>query len=144
MTAYSMTPYNTFIAKSRYSRYLDDKGRREHWNETVARYFDFMEKHLAEKQKYTLTKELRNELEQAVVALDVVPSMRAVMTAGPALERQNVANWWCSDWNYKEATTQLKAYQEAMQKAIDFIEACAAQPAKAAKVNATKRTAKKK
>ena len=41
-----MTPYQTWIAKSRYSRYLDDKGRREHWNETVARYFDFMEKHL--------------------------------------------------------------------------------------------------
>jgi hypothetical protein len=59
-------------------------------------------------------------------------------------DTKNVANWWCSDWNYKEATTQLKAYQEAMQKAIDFIEACAAQPAKAAKVNATKRTAKKK
>jgi hypothetical protein len=59
-------------------------------------------------------------------------------------DTKNVANWWCSDWNYKEATIQLKAYQEAMQKAIDFIEACAAQPAKAAKVNATKRTAKKK
>ena len=43
---YEMTPYNTFIAKSRYSRYLDDKGRREHWSETVNRYFDFMEKHL--------------------------------------------------------------------------------------------------
>ena len=96
MTAYNMTPYNTFIAKSRYSRYLDDKGRREHWNETVARYFDFMTKHLAEKQNYTLTKELRAELEQAVVGLDVVPSMRAVMTAGPALERQNVAAFNCS------------------------------------------------
>jgi ribonucleoside-diphosphate reductase alpha chain len=110
MTAYSMTPYNTFIAKSRYSRYLDDKGRREHWNETVARYFDFMEKHLAEKQKYTLTKELRNELEQAVVALDVVPSMRAVMTAGPALERQNVAAFNCSYLPIDDP----KAFDEAM------------------------------
>ena len=45
-----MSPYNNFIAKSRYSRYLDDKGRREHWNETVARYFDFMEQHLKDKQ----------------------------------------------------------------------------------------------
>jgi ribonucleoside-diphosphate reductase alpha chain len=110
MTAYSMTPYNTFIAKSRYSRYLDDKGRREHWNETVARYFDFMEKHLAEKQKYTLTKELRNELEKAVVALDVVPSMRAVMTAGPALERQNVAAFNCSYLPIDDP----KAFDEAM------------------------------
>jgi ribonucleoside-diphosphate reductase alpha chain len=105
-----MTPYNTFIAKSRYSRYLDDKGRREHWNETVARYFDFMEKHLATKQNYKLTKELRNELEQAVVALDVVPSMRAVMTAGPALERQNVAAFNCSYLPIDDP----KAFDEAM------------------------------
>lgn len=110
MTAYTMTPYNTFIAKSRYSRYLDDKGRREHWNETVARYFDFMEKHLAEKQNYTLTKELRSELEQAVVALDVVPSMRAIMTAGPALERQNVAAFNCSYLPIDDP----KAFDEAM------------------------------
>jgi ribonucleoside-diphosphate reductase alpha chain len=105
-----MTPYNTFIAKSRYSRYLDDKGRREHWPETVARYFDFMETHLATKQKYTLTKELRNELEQAVTALDVVPSMRAVMTAGPALERQNVAAFNCSYLPIDDP----KAFDEAM------------------------------
>ena len=110
MTAYNMTPYNTFIAKSRYSRYLDDKGRREHWNETVARYFDFMTKHLAEKQNYTLTKELRNELEQAVVSLDVVPSMRAIMTAGPALERQNVAAFNCSYLPIDDP----KAFDEAM------------------------------
>ena len=110
MTAYTMTPYNTFIAKSRYSRYLDDKGRREHWNETVARYFDFMESHLATKQNYTLTKELRAELEQAVVALDVVPSMRAVMTAGPALERQNVAAFNCSYLPIDDP----KAFDEAM------------------------------
>lgn len=110
MTAYNMTPYNTFIAKSRYSRYLDDKGRREHWNETVARYFDFMTKHLAEKQSYTLTKELRNELEQAVVKLDVVPSMRAIMTAGPALERQNVAAFNCSYLPIDDP----KAFDEAM------------------------------
>jgi len=107
---YTMTPYNTFIAKSRYSRYLDDKGRREHWNETVARYFDFMEKHLATKQNYTLTKELRSELEQAVTNLDVVPSMRAVMTAGPALERQNVAAFNCSYLPIDDP----KAFDEAM------------------------------
>jgi len=107
---YKMTPYNTFIAKSRYSRYLDDKGRREHWNETVARYFDFMETHLATKQNYTLTKELRAELEQAVNDLAVVPSMRAVMTAGPALERQNVAAFNCSYLPIDDP----KAFDEAM------------------------------
>ena len=107
---YQMTPYNTFIAKSRYSRYLDDKGRREHWDETVARYFDFMEKHLETKQNYKLTPELRKELQDAVTHLDVVPSMRAVMTAGPALERQNVAAFNCSYLPIDDP----KAFDEAM------------------------------
>ena len=105
-----MTPYNTFIAKSRYSRFLDDKNRREHWGETVARYFDFMEKHLATKQNYTLTPELRKELQDAVTHLDVVPSMRAVMTAGQALERQNVAAFNCSYLPIDDP----KAFDEAM------------------------------
>ena len=105
-----MTPYNTFIAKSRYSRYLDDKGRREHWGETVTRYFDFMEKHLETKQNYKLTPELRKELQDAVTQLDVVPSMRAVMTAGAALERQNVAAFNCSYLPIDDP----KAFDEAM------------------------------
>ena len=105
-----MTPYNTFIAKSRYSRFLDDKNRREHWGETVARYFDFMEKHLATKQNYKLTPELRKELQEAVTSLDVVPSMRAVMTAGTALDRQNVAAFNCSYLPIDDP----KAFDEAM------------------------------
>ena len=107
---YEMTPYNTFIAKSRYSRYLDDKARREHWNETVARYFDFMEKQLKEKNNYTLSSELRNELQSAVTNLEVMPSMRAIMTAGPALERQNVAAFNCSYLPIDDP----KAFDEAM------------------------------
>lgn len=107
---YQMTPYNTFIAKSRYSRYLDDKGRREHWDETVKRYFDFMEKHLKDKQNYILRPELRKELEEAVKGLEVVPSMRAIMTAGPALERQNVAAFNCSYLPIDDP----KAFDEAM------------------------------
>jgi ribonucleoside-diphosphate reductase alpha chain len=107
---YQMTPYNTFIAKSRYSRFLDDKNRREHWGETVARYFDFMSLHLSRKLNYELTSELRNELQEAVTNLDVVPSMRAVMTAGTALERQNVAAFNCSYLPIDDA----KAFDEAM------------------------------
>ena len=110
LSKYELTPYNTFIAKSRYSRYLDDQGRREHWNETVARYFDFMTKNLKEKNNYTLTPELRAELQEAVVNLDVVPSMRAIMTAGPALERQNVAAFNCSYLPIDDP----KAFDEAM------------------------------
>ena len=107
---YKMTAYNTFIGKSRYARYLDELGRREHWNETVARYFDFMEKHLATKQNYTLTPELRNELQTAVINLEVMPSMRAVMTAGSALERQNIAAFNCSYLPIDDP----KAFDEAM------------------------------
>jgi ribonucleoside-diphosphate reductase alpha chain len=110
MSRYELTPYNTFIAKSRYSRYLDDQGRREHWDETVKRYFDFMTKNLKEKNGYTLTPELRAELEDAVVHLDVVPSMRAIMTAGAALERQNVAAFNCSYLPIDDP----KAFDEAM------------------------------
>ena len=80
-----MNSYNEYIAKSRYSRYLDDKGRREHWDETVNRYFDFMENHLKKKHNYELTASLRQELQDAVTNLDVVPSMRSIMTAGDAL-----------------------------------------------------------
>ena len=107
---YEMTPYNTFIAKSRYSRFLDDKNRREHWGETVARYFDFMDRHLATKQNYNLPAALRAELQEAVTSLDVVPSMRAVMTAGTALDRQNVAAFNCSYLPIDDP----KAFDEAM------------------------------
>ena len=105
-----MTPYQTWIAKSRYSRYLDDKGRREHWNETVSRYFDFMEKHLQKNNNYTLTPDLRSKLEGAVLNLDVMPSMRSIMTAGEALERQNIAGYNCSYLPIDDP----KAFDEAM------------------------------
>lgn len=58
-------------------------------------------------------------------------------------DTKNVVNFWCSDWNHKESVAQLKAFQEAAQKTIDFIEACLTQPAKAAKANAAKRATKK-
>lgn len=107
---YKMSSYNEYIAKSRYSRYLDDKGRREHWHETVARYFDFMEKHLKDKMDYNLDDRLRNELECAVLNLDVMPSMRALMTAGDALDRQNVAGYNCAYL----VVDDPKAFDEAM------------------------------
>src|ERR1017187_8122429 len=93
---YFPTSFQSYVYMSRYSRYLHDKGRRETWNETVARYFDFFKRHLKEKHKYVLTKELREELEGAVLRMEVMPSMRALMTAGPALERDNIAGYNCS------------------------------------------------
>ncbi len=105
-----MTPYQTYISKSRYSRYLDDKGRREHWHETVARYFDFMTTHLQKNNNYTLTPSMRKSLEDAVVNLEVMPSMRSIMTAGDALERQNVAGYNCSYLPIDD----MKSFDEAM------------------------------
>ena len=105
-----MTPYQTYIAKSRYSRYLDDKGRREHWDETVSRYLSFMSKHLQEKHNFTIDSTLHDRLYNAIVNLDVMPSMRAIMTAGEALERQNIAGYNCSYLPIDDP----KAFDEAM------------------------------
>jgi ribonucleoside-triphosphate reductase len=88
--------YETYIAKSRYARYIDGKKRRENWDETVSRYFDFMEGHLKQKHDYMLSPELRNELQNAVINFEVMPSMRALMTSGRALERDNTAGYNCS------------------------------------------------
>ena len=90
------TSYQNFIAMSRYARWNEEANRRETWAETVSRYFDYMEGELEKKQSYKLSKELRTELEQAVIGLEVMPSMRAVMTAGPALDRCNVGAYNCS------------------------------------------------
>lgn len=106
----TMTPYQEYIGKSRYSRFLDDKGRREHWPETVNRYFDFMTKHLKEKHNYDIPANLRTELQTAVTNLEVMPSMRSIMTAGDALERQNIAGYNCSYLPIDDP----KAFDEAM------------------------------
>jgi len=93
---YLPTSYQEFIHLSRYSRWLPEKERRETWDETVARYFDFFTEHLKETVDFTLTKSLRDELEQAVLGLRVMPSMRCIMTAGEALKRENIAGYNCS------------------------------------------------
>ena len=79
---YLPTSYQEFIHLSRYSRWLPEKERRETWDETVARYFDFFTEHLKETVNFTLSKELRTELEQAVLGLRVMPSMRCIMIFG--------------------------------------------------------------
>ena len=90
------TIYETFIAKSRYARYLENEHRRENWHETVARYFDFMQNHLKNKHNYTPDPALVAKLQAAVEAKEVLPSMRAIMTAGEALDRDNTAGYNCS------------------------------------------------
>jgi ribonucleoside-diphosphate reductase alpha chain len=88
--------YQNFIALSRYARWLPEKNRRETWKETVARYFDFMEEHLKENTTQELVPKTRKILEDAVVNLEVMPSMRALMTAGPALAKNHIAGYNCA------------------------------------------------
>ena len=93
---YLPTSYQEFIHLSRYSRWLPEKERRETWDETVARYFDFFTEHLNETHEYKLSKSLRTELENAILSQKVMPSMRCLMTAGEALKRENIAGYNCS------------------------------------------------
>jgi ribonucleoside-triphosphate reductase len=102
--------YETFIAKSRYARYIDNEKRRENWGETVSRYFDFVSKHLEEEQNYTMSADLRKELQDAITNFEVMPSMRALMTAGKALGRDNTAGYNCSYLPVDD----VKSFDEAM------------------------------
>ena len=103
-------PYENFIAISRYARWLSQENRRENWRETVDRYFDFMLNHLLVDKNYSPAHELVTELKEAVFQRNVMPSMRSVMTAGPALERDNVAGYNCSFL----PVDSLRSFDEAM------------------------------
>lgn len=84
------TSYEQYIHMSRYSRWIPEKKRRETWAETVDRYINFW------LNRELINEEEARELEQAIYNLEVMPSMRALMTAGPALDRDNVAGFNCS------------------------------------------------
>ncbi len=86
-----MNNYEQYIHKSRYARYLDSEGRRETWPETVQRYTNYM----GRKAPQITSKEWRT-LQEAISNREVMPSMRALMTAGAALERDNVAGYNCA------------------------------------------------
>lgn len=87
-----MDLYQQYIHISRYSRWRDDLGRRETWPETVQRYVDFFDTRTGGERHEVLNGSVRT----ALLNLDVMPSMRALMTAGPALERENLAGFNCS------------------------------------------------
>ena len=88
MSNYLPTYYQAFIHTSRYAKYFDGYGR-ENWDDTVSRYSANVIGNLVDP-------ETKYELEQAIVGLEIMPSMRAMMTAGPALERDNTAGYNCS------------------------------------------------
>jgi len=83
------TDYQTFIYKSRYSKWLPEKGRRENWSETVSRYIDNVVGNKVDE-------DTKDELMFAILNLEIMPSMRAMMTAGIALDRDNTAGYNCS------------------------------------------------
>jgi ribonucleoside-diphosphate reductase alpha chain len=91
-----MNDYQKFIAISRYARYKDDEGRRETWEETVDRYMENMSDHLSKKVNYKISKRMYGELRDAIVNLEVMPSMRTLMTSGPALTRDNTCAYNCA------------------------------------------------
>ncbi len=90
------TEYQQFIHLSRYSRWDYDKGRRETWAETVDRYFNFFKEHLQVNYNYEFKEGDIKELKEAILQLKIMPSMRCLMTAGPALKKENVAGYNCS------------------------------------------------
>tara|TARA_R100000697_G_scaffold42698_2_gene55566 strand:- start:3177 stop:5114 length:1938 start_codon:yes stop_codon:yes gene_type:complete len=90
------TDYQNFIALSRYARWKEDEQRRETWTETVDRYVDYISNHVKKKHDYEISNSLKYELEEALAGLSVMPSMRALMTAGPALDRCHVAGYNCA------------------------------------------------
>jgi ribonucleoside-triphosphate reductase len=104
MNNYLPTDYQTFIATSRYARWIEEEGRRETWGETVSRYMENIVKPVAGDDSYI------KDIEQAILSLEVMPSMRSLMTAGPAAARDNTCMYNCSYL----AVDDPKAFDEAM------------------------------
>lgn len=82
------TPLQEYVHKSRYAKWIPSLQRREHWPETVQRYVDYFENKFPHYPS--------SDIKSAIQRLDVMPSMRALMTAGPALERDPMAGFNCS------------------------------------------------
>ena len=103
MNNYLPTDYQSFIATSRYARWLNDDNRRENWRETVERF-------IANVVKGKVDVRTEDDILFAMLNLEVMPSMRSVMTAGPALERDNTAGYNCSYLPVDD----MKSFDEAM------------------------------
>jgi len=98
------TDYQAFIHKSRYARWLEKEGRRETWQETVTRYMDNIVRPVSGDNTYI------TQIEEAILSLNVMPSMLSLMTAGPAALRDNTAMYNCSYL----AVKSMKSFDQAM------------------------------
>ena len=103
MNNYLPTDYQAFIHTSRYARWLEDEGRRETWGETVDRYVDNIVGDMVDDKT-------KDEITSGILGLEVMPSMRSMMTAGPAAERDNTCMYNCSYLVIDDP----KAFDEAM------------------------------
>ena len=103
MNNYLPTDYQAFIHTSRYARWLEDEGRRETWGETVNRYVDNIVGDMVDDKT-------KDEITSGILGLEVMPSMRSMMTAGPAAERDNTCMYNCSYLVIDDP----KAFDEAM------------------------------
>jgi len=93
---YLPTDYQSFIHMSRYSRWLEEEGRRETWVETVGRLIKYFKNHIENNIEVKVTNSIWHMIEEAILSLEVMPSMRALMTAGKALDREHIAGYNCS------------------------------------------------
>jgi ribonucleoside-triphosphate reductase (thioredoxin) len=105
MSNYLPTDYQSFIATSRYARWIEDEKRRENWGETVQRYMTNIVSPQIGDDSIVM-----DQIHDAILNLDVMPSMRAVMTAGPALARDNTAGYNCAYMSVDDP----KSFDEAM------------------------------
>ena len=103
MNNYLPTDYQAFIHTSRYARWLEDEGRRETWGETVDRYVENIVGDMVDDKT-------KDEITSGILGLEVMPSMRSMMTAGPAAERDNTCMYNCSYLVIDDP----KAFDEAM------------------------------
>jgi len=103
-------PYRNFIHISRYARWIESENRRETWQETVGRYTSFIKEHLVSNYGYNAKDKIFDEVSEAILSHKIMPSMRALMTAGPALERDHIAAYNCSFI----AVDSPRAFDEAM------------------------------
>ena len=90
------TEYQSFIHMSRYSRWKPEEGRRETWSETVQRLINFFADHVDRNIGVKFENSTWDRIEDAILTTSVMPSMRALMTAGEALRRENIAGYNCS------------------------------------------------
>jgi ribonucleoside-diphosphate reductase alpha chain len=110
MTYVLPTAYQQVIHKTRYARWMEAENRRENWDETVGRYTSYMFEALEKHNGYSMSDKIKKQISEAILTTKVMPSMRGLMTAGPALDRDSTCLYNCS---YLPVDS-LRSFDEAM------------------------------